>query len=249
MVLSPFTRMSNLLWTHCLKQPAFSTHVGRRLKISISPVDILLPPPSLLHKRQKLFLKIKAGLAAWRHILQLRDFSPLARLLRKGNPASACAPGGFFQRWWGENQPERGLPLPGKSCEPEDTSALLMPWWVSEAAKQKERKRHFAKVVVSENKVPSETRKWCFADLLARLLLARGSTATFTLPPNLKPSFLVSCAAAQPRWQLDPERDPGDRTEILFPSSAPAPHTALAFSSPRRQPMQPHVLDRPFIIQ
>lgn len=247
MVLSPFTGMSNLLWTHCLKQPAFSTPVGRRLKISISPVDILLPPPSLLHKRQELFLKIKCSPEG-------TSSSSGTSHLWPGRSAKATqllpAPEEAASRDDGERTSlNGGLPLLGRSCEPEDTSALLMPRRVSEAAKQNERRRHFAKVAVSENKVPSETRKWCFADLLARLLLAGGSTATSTLPPNPKPSFLVPSAAAQPRWQLDRERDLGDRRKSLFPSSAPAPHAALAFSSPRMQPTRPHVLDRPFIIQ
>ena len=47
-----------------------------------------------------------------------------------------------------------GLLFLSKSYEPEDTSALLTALRVSEAVKQNKRKRHFAKVAVSENKVP-----------------------------------------------------------------------------------------------
>lgn len=153
--LSPFARMRNLFWTRCFKQTAFSTHVGRRLKISSSPVDILLPPFSVLDKRHKLFLTNKAGFVA------LEPHPPAQGLLISGE-AIPQTQYSFCILWRkliaaddGEGTSlNMGLLFSSKSCEPVDTSALLIALWVSEAVKQNKRKRHFAKVAVSENKVP-----------------------------------------------------------------------------------------------
>ena len=147
--------MRNLLWTQCFKQTAFSTHVGRRLKIRISPADSLLPSPSVPDKTHKLFLKNKAGFAA------LEPHPPAQGLLISGE-ATPQRQHSFCLLWNrlipaddGEGTSLNvGVLFLSKFCEPVDTSALLTVLWVSEAVKQNNRKRHFAKRVMSENKLP-----------------------------------------------------------------------------------------------
>lgn len=109
----------NLLWTHHLKQIAFSVHIGRRLKIGNLPADILLPPPSLCDKRHSFFSKNKAGFAALKP-------HPSAQGLLISAKATTQTQYSFCFLWkklilagdGNETSLNRCLLLLSKSCEP-----------------------------------------------------------------------------------------------------------------------------------
>lgn len=117
-------------------------------------MDTPLPPPSVLDKRHKLFFKNKAGCAALKH-------HPPAQGLLISGEATPQRQNSSCLLWRkpvpGDDGDGTSLNVSHTSCEAEDTLALLTALRVSEAVKQNKRKRHFAKAVVAENKVPQET--------------------------------------------------------------------------------------------
>lgn len=170
--LSPFMRMRNL-WIHCFKQPA---QVGRRLKISIFPVDILLLPPSVLDKRHKLFLKkygrfcSPEGHSSAQGLLMSGEATPLRHW-------SFCLPWRKLIPWDdGDAQPEHG-PLSWRL-----SSIAVRSSWGSEA-KQKEKAFCQSSGVWTHRALGDEELR--SAEPLAQLLLLpRGSTNMFQLPPK-----------------------------------------------------------------
>lgn len=232
--LSPFMRTRNLC-THCFKQTASSTHVGRRLKISISPVDILLPPPSVLHKRHKLFLKNEA--------VQLRDFLSQVRPLHRGSTASAFFGGSLFQQMMRMGPAWTCVPYSlARPVSLRTQSALLTALWVSEAVKQNKRKRLFAKVVMCENKVPWETREVRFSDLSSQLLRATGEHGHVYPSTRTWPEF--PCTESLPchcptQITTGSWAGPWEQEEKSCSPAPLAPHIALAYSHSATQSRHP----------
>lgn len=200
--LSLFMRTRNLC-THCFKQTASSTHVGRRLKISISPVDILVPPPSVLDKRHKLFLKNKA--------VQLRDFLSQVRPLHRGSTAFAFFGGSLFQQMM--RMGPAWMWVSYSLARPVSLRTHQHYWPHYEFLRQWSKTRgkgSLPKWWCVKTRYLGRRGKCAFQTYHHSCCLPLGSMATFNLPPEPDLSFLALSpfpATAQPRLQLDPEQD------------------------------------------
>lgn len=162
----------------------------------------------------------------WSPILQLRDFSSQGMRLHKGRITSASFGGSLLQQGMG-----MGPAWMWVSCSstPVTLKALQCYWRCYEFLRQ--RSKTGGKELCQSGTVWKQgalgDQKCAFQTYHHSCCLPVGSMVMVNLPPKPDLIFLalnLFSAAAQPRFQLDPEQDPEDRRRtpvpfLLFSSS------------------------------